>query len=72
MYESRLKQLRKNKNLTQQQLADILEISQRGYSHYETGSRDIPIELLIALAKYYNTSIDYILELTNEEKPYSR
>lgn len=57
----RLLELRQEHNLTQLQLAGILHISQRSYSHYETGSREIPIELLIKLADYYNTSIDYIV-----------
>lgn len=57
----RLLELRQEHNLTQSQLAGILHISQRSYSHYETGSREIPIELLIKLADYYNTSIDYIV-----------
>ena len=57
----RLLELRQEHNLTQKQLAKILNISQRSYSHYETGSRQIPIELLIALADYYDVSIDYIV-----------
>ena len=57
----KLLELRQEHNLTQSQLAGILHISQRSYSHYETGSREIPIELLIKLADYYNTSIDYIV-----------
>lgn len=57
----RLLELRQEHNLTQSQLAAILNISQRSYSHYETGSRQIPIELLIALADYYDVSIDYIV-----------
>ena len=71
MYK-RLKDLREDNDLSQTQLARILNISQRGYSHYETGNNDIPTEILIKLAKYYNTSIDYILGLTNEKKPYNR
>ena len=57
----RLLELRQEHNLTQKQLAKVLNISQRSYSHYETGSRQIPIELLIALADYYDVSIDYIV-----------
>ena len=71
MYK-RLKDLREDNDLTQQEIADILNISQRGYSHYETGNNDIPTEILIKLAKYYNTSIDYILGLTNIKKPYCK
>ena len=71
MYK-RLKDLREDKDLKQSEVANVLNISQRGYSHYETGEDDIPTEILIKLAKFYNTSIDYILGLTNEKKPYSK
>ena len=71
-YYKRIRDLREDNDLSQTQLARILNISQRGYSHYETGNNDIPTEILIKLAKYYNTSIDYILGLTNEKKPYNR
>ena len=71
MYK-RLKDLREDNDLTQQQVANILNISQRGYSHYETGNNDIPTEIFITLAKYYKTSVDYILGLTNNKKPYSK
>ena len=63
----RLKDLREDHDLTQAELAGILNISQRGYSHYETGNNDIPTEILIKLANYYNVSIDYILERTNQK-----
>lgn len=66
----RIKDLREDADLTQQQIADYLHIRQNTYSQYENGHRQIPIELLIALAKYYQTSIDYILGLTEERKPY--
>ena len=45
-------------------------MSQTGYSKYETGENDIPTKVLIDLAKFYNTSVDYLLELTDEMKPY--
>lgn len=66
----RIKDLREDADLTQQQIADHLHIRQNTYSQYENGHRQIPIELLIALAKYYQTSTDYILGLTEERKPY--
>ena len=53
-------------------IAKILNVSQVAYSFYEIGKRQIPIDLLIKLAKYYNTSTDYLLELTDERKPYSK
>lgn len=60
----RLKDLREDADLKQQQIADYLHIKQNTYSQYENGQRQIPIELLIKLAKYYNVSTDYILGLT--------
>ena len=66
MYE-RMKQLREEKKLTQMQLAEILGISQTGYSKYEKGTRDIPTQTLIKLADFYGTSVDYILGRTDEK-----
>lgn len=68
----RIRNLREDKSLTQTQLGKILNMSQTGYSQYEIGKNDIPTKILIELAKFYNTSVDYILELTNETKPYPR
>ena len=62
----RLRDLREDANLTQTQLAKILGMSQTGYSKYETGENDIPTQVLIALAKFYGTSIDYILGLKDK------
>ncbi|MDE5763522.1 MAG: helix-turn-helix domain-containing protein [Ruminococcus sp.] len=56
-----LRELRKNKNITQTQLANELHISQRAYSHYENGTREPNIELLIDIANYYQISIDYLV-----------
>lgn len=67
MYIKRIKDLREDHDLTQTQISKILHISQRTYSHYEQGTRSIPIELLIKLAHYYNTSVDYILGETDEK-----
>ena len=66
----RLKDLREDADFTQKQVADYLNVRQNTYSQYENGQRQIPIEALIALAKFYKTSTDYILGLTNERKPY--
>ena len=66
----RIKDLREDSDLTQQQMADYLHIRQNTYSQYENGHRQLPLEVLIALAKYYRTSTDYILGLTDERKPY--
>lgn len=67
----RLKDLREDADLTQKAVAEYLHIRQNTYSQYETGQRQIPLEMLIALARYYGTSTDYILGLTNIRKPYS-
>ncbi len=67
---NRLKDLREDADLNQTQVAKILEMSQTGYSKYETGENDIPTQVLISLSKYYNTSIDYILCQTNNKERY--
>ena len=67
---NRLKDLREDRDLKQTEIAKILGISQRGYSHYETEDNNIPNNILIKLSKFYNTSIDYILGITNIKKPY--
>ena len=66
----RIKELREDNDITQKTLADYLHIKQNTYSQYENGQRQLPIDALIALAVYYNTSTDYILGLTDEIKPY--
>lgn len=68
----RLKEIRQDKDLYQKDIARILNTSQKQYSLYETGLRLIPIDKLEKLAKYYDTSIDYLIGLTNERKPYPR
>ncbi len=62
----RIKDLREDHDKFQKDIAQILGISQQYYSEYEKGNRTIPINHLITLAKYYNTSIDYIVGLSNE------
>lgn len=71
MYE-RIRHLREDKDLTQKQVGQLLNMSQTGYNQYETGKNDIPTTVLIKLANFYNTSTDYLLGLTNEIKPYPR
>ena len=68
----RLKDLREDKDLKQDEIASILNISQTNYSNYELGKINIPVNSLIKLSSFYNTSIDYLLGLTNEIKPYPR
>ena len=68
----RIKDLREDRDLTQREIAAYLHIKQNTYSQYETGQRQLPIDILIALARYYKTSTDYLLGLTDETKPYSK
>ena len=68
MYLKRLRDLREDKDKYQVDIAKYLKITRQQYSLYETGKRDIPIDLLNMLADYYNTSIDYIVERTDEKK----
>ncbi|MBU5490176.1 MULTISPECIES: helix-turn-helix domain-containing protein [Butyricicoccus] len=70
MYK-RIRDLREDHDLTQTQIAQILGMSQTGYSKYETGENDIPTAILIQLAEYYQTSVDYLLGRTNNKKPYT-
>ena len=65
-----IRNLREDNDLTQTDIANILHISQRAYSHYENGTREIPIPILINLARYYNVSIDYLLGETSTKKRY--
>ncbi len=65
----RLKEIREDKDLLQDDIAKILNMSKKGYSHYETNYSEIPNQKLITLAKFYDTSIDYLLYLTDERKP---
>lgn len=69
---NRLKDLREDKDLYQKDIAKILNIAQTTYSGYETENREMPYELLKKIAIFYNTSIDYILCLTNHKEPYPR
>ncbi len=62
----RIRDLREDSDLKQKDMAKILCCSQQAYSQYELGQRDIPTEILIALADFYNTTTDYILGRTDE------
>lgn len=64
----RLRDLREDHDLSQKQVATFLNMSQTGYSKYETGENDIPTSVLIRLAEYYNVSVDYLLGLTSVKK----
>ena len=65
----RIRDLREDKDLTQEQLAKLLNVSQTTYSRYETGNLDIPSQSLVKLALCYSTSVDYLLNLTDNKIP---
>jgi transcriptional regulator with XRE-family HTH domain len=67
----RIRDLREDADMTQTQMAQILSCSQRVYSNYELGQRDIPTDILIRLARFHNTTTDYLLGLTDvRERPW--
>lgn len=68
----RLKEMREDNDIKQKDLAKELNILQNTYSQYENGQRQVPINILVNLALFYNTSVDYLLELTDERSPYIR
>ena len=66
-YYKRIRDLREDNDMTQKQVADYLKMKQPQYNRYERGYRDIPLDVLIALANLYNTTTDYILERTDKK-----
>ena len=72
MYQSRLKDLREDRDLKQQELSSLLSIHQTTYSDYELGRLNIPVSALHVLADFYNVSIDYLLGRTNRKEPYPK
>lgn len=68
----RIRNLRIDNNLTQEQLAKYLNVKQNTYSQYELGVLNYPIDVLIKLSAYYSTSVDYLLGLTDDPRPYAR
>lgn len=68
----RLRDLREDADLYQKDLAEYLQCSQVCYSHYEIGKRDVPTDVLIRLAAFYGTSIDYLLGVTDIREPYPK
>ncbi len=68
----RIRNLREDADLPQRALAELLKVTQTTYSRYESGVLEIPVDALVQLARYYNTSVDYLVGLTNEKTPYSR
>ncbi len=72
MNVERLREIRKDRDLQQKDIAKLLKISQVQYSRYERGTRIIPVDKLSILAEYYNVSVDYLIGITNERKPYPK
>lgn len=72
MYYKRMRELREDNDLLQKDIAKLLQITQQQYGLYELGKRDMPIEYFKILAQKYNTSTSYIIEETDEIKPYPR
>ncbi len=68
----RIREMREERYLTQQNIADFLHVAQRTYADYESGKTRIPVERLIRLAKFYDVSVDYISGVSNHPKQYPR
>ena len=71
MYD-RIRAMREDRDLRQQDVADLIHCSQVAYSRYELGKRDIPTEVLVQLSRFYGVSVDYLLGLTDMATPYPR
>ena len=67
MEYKRIKELRIDSDKSQKEIAEYLTIAQRTYSGYENGTRNIPVQIVVALAKYYNTTTDYLLNLSENK-----
>ena len=72
MYRNRIRDLREDRDLSQQALAQLLQIHQTTYSDYELGRLNVPVSVLHVLADYYGVSIDYLLGRTCVKEPYSK
>ncbi len=70
MMFKRIRDMREDKDLTQTQIAEYLKIHQTTYSDYEIGNLNVPVDILIKLAKFYDTSLDYLAGITDNPKPY--
>ena len=69
---NRLRDMREDREMTQTEVAKLINVHQTTYSDYEIGKLNIPVSVLMKLADLYNTSIDYLLKRTNEIKPYPK
>jgi len=72
MMYPRIRDLRNDKDMSQADVAKLLDMSQTGYSKYETGENDIPTRVLLKLADFYGVSVDYLLGRTDVKKPYPK
>ena len=70
MNYKRIRELREDRDFTQEQVGKAVNVPQRTYAYYETGERMIPPQVLASLARFYGVSVDYLLNLTDETKPY--
>ncbi|MEY8258808.1 helix-turn-helix transcriptional regulator [Oscillospiraceae bacterium 50-60] len=68
----RIRDIRNDRGLTQEQIARFLHVSQNTYSQYEIGTTRFPLDVVVKLAEYYNVSMDYLVGLTDDPTPYSR
>ena len=68
----RIRDMRVDRGLSQEEIGDILGVKQNTYSQYEIGVLNYPLDVVIKLAEFYGTSVDYLLGLTDEKKPYPR
>lgn len=71
-YNERIREIREDNSLTQQKIADLLNIGQRTYADYESGKTRIPVDSLLILAKFYNVSLDYITGASNIKTEYPK
>ncbi len=72
MMKLRIRDMREDRDLSQRKIAEYLQCDQSLYSKYEREKRDVPLHILVKLALFYHTSVDYLVGLTNEPKPYKR
>ena len=72
MEYTRIRGIREDNDLTQKDISVVLNVAQRTYSGYENGTRNIPIQVVVKLAIYYGVSVDYLLNLTDDPRPYLR
>ena len=68
-YQTRIRAIREDRDLTQKQIGEVLQKSQQGYNHIEDGRAELKIDDLIVLCRYYNLSADYLIGLIDTEKP---